>query len=89
MPARVVPTERPDFLARLTAESAEFGVEVAEFFDSEVEARLRRLPGYAADLLDGAEFRHKEDRRQLTVEANSSLAKRTPPQKSNANGPSW
>jgi hypothetical protein len=67
MPAVVVPTERPDFLARLTPESAQFGVEIAEFFDSEVEARLRRLPGYIASLLDGGQFRHKENRRQLTL----------------------
>jgi len=68
MPARVVPTERPDFLVRLAAESADFGVEVVEFFDSETEARLRRLPGYVGNLLNGGDFRHKEDRRQLTVD---------------------
>ena len=68
MPARVFPNERPDFLVRLAAESAEFGVEVTEFFDSEVEARLQRLPGYVGELLDGGDIRHKEDRRHLTVD---------------------
>jgi hypothetical protein len=68
MPARVVPSERPDFVASLSTESSEFGVEVAEFFDSTVAARLQRLPGYVGDLLGGSDVRHKEDRRQLTID---------------------
>ena len=67
-PTLVVASERPDFLVRLTPQSPEFGVEIAEFFDSEVEARLRRLPGYVTHLLDGGAFKHKKDRRQLTVD---------------------
>jgi hypothetical protein len=67
-PALVVPSERPDFIVRQTQQSSEFGVEVAEFFDSEVEARLRRLPGYVSHLLDGGVFKHKKDRHELTVD---------------------
>jgi len=67
-PALVLPSERPDFLVRLTPRSPEFGVEIAEFFDFEVEARLRRLPGYVTHLLDGGVFKHKKDRRELTID---------------------
>jgi hypothetical protein len=44
----VVPSERPDFLARYHARASYFGVEIAEFFHSETNARIQRIPGYAA-----------------------------------------
>ena len=67
-PSAVINSERPDFLIRLAPELPLFGVEVAEYFDSEVEARLRRISGYVSHLLEGGLFRHKEDKTELTLE---------------------
>jgi hypothetical protein len=67
-PFEVLPSERPDFLARLREPLPMFGVEIAEFYDSEVEARIRQIPGYVGALLEGRPFRHKRDRQDLTVD---------------------
>jgi hypothetical protein len=60
--------ERPDFLIRASAGERAFGVEVTEFFQSESQARLDRIPGYATDLLAGDGVRHKTDRQHLIVD---------------------
>lgn len=59
--------ENPDFRCTVGLEW-EFGVEVTEFFYSESAARLRRIPGYARELLGQARYRHKNDKRRIRVE---------------------
>lgn len=56
----IIASERPDFLIR-GATGAQFGVEVAEIYDSQTTARLERIPEYAIELLSGGGFRHKDD----------------------------
>lgn len=65
-PLSVTESESPDFVCE--AFGNKFGVEVTEFFVSESEARLQKLPGYGLALLKGGEYRHKNDRASLKVE---------------------
>lgn len=62
-----VPHERPDFLAKRNDLTA-LGIEVTELFVDDTEARLQRIPDYPTSLLEGADFRHKDDRRLLRVQ---------------------
>lgn len=55
-------SERPDFTLRLVHDDVPFGVEVSDFYHSELLARLDRMPGYVAHLLDGGRVKHKDDR---------------------------
>jgi hypothetical protein len=64
----VVSHERPDFLARRNHGLRYFGVEIAEFYFTETDARLHRIPGYSGELLDGKGVRHRDERRNLEVE---------------------
>jgi hypothetical protein len=64
----VIESERPDFLVRQSLHSALFGVEIAEFYHSETDARIKRNLNYGSDLLDGKDYMHKDDRRHLRVE---------------------
>jgi hypothetical protein len=66
-PFEIEDSERPDFIAKLVPLDDPFGIEVTEFFRSESSARLDRIPGYVGDLLQGGAFKHKADRRELTV----------------------
>jgi hypothetical protein len=59
---QIIDCETPDFLVCLANGLPEFGVEIAEFYFSESQARLVHIPGYIRDLLNGGEFRHKDDR---------------------------
>lgn len=63
----VVEHENPDFLARCSPELPYFGVEITEYYDSESNARLSCIPDYVSELLQGEDFRHKDDRRVLEV----------------------
>ncbi len=65
-PLVVNESESPDFLCE--AFGSKFGVEVTEFFVSESEARLQKLPGYGLSLLKGGDYRHKKDKASLKVE---------------------
>ncbi|HEX9782263.1 MAG TPA: hypothetical protein VGA56_05960, partial [Opitutaceae bacterium] len=65
--ADVTASECPDFLVRLFDGSNYFGVEVTELYQSETNARLDRISGYSDELLDGHDFRHKDDRKALEV----------------------
>lgn len=67
MPFALDDSEQPDFLAKLAPLDKPFGIEVTEFFQSESKARLERIPGYVGQLLDGGNFRHRVDQRELTV----------------------
>lgn len=73
-PFAIDDSERPDFLVRLTPDDEPFGLEVAEFFQSESQARLDRIPGYVGNLLDGGPFRHKDDRLQLVIDKVSIIS---------------
>ncbi|MCA9023913.1 MAG: hypothetical protein KDA86_01750 [Planctomycetaceae bacterium] len=64
---QVKATERPDFVCTVS-ESHHFGVEVTEFFETEAQARMQRIPGYGLDLLCGGAHRHKDDVLELKVE---------------------
>lgn len=61
-------SERPDFLLRLAPVDGLFGVEIAESYHSESQARLERLPGYLDHLLDGGTVKHKNDRQGFAVD---------------------
>lgn len=73
MPADITPGERPDFTARVSDQATPFGVEIVDFFDSESEARLQRVPRYLDELLDHGRFRHKVDRCELVVDKVSVI----------------
>jgi hypothetical protein len=62
----IVPSERPDFIVSSRG-GRQFGVEIAELYQSQTTARLDRIPGYSSELLDGGDFRHKDDAQQITV----------------------
>ena len=63
------PSEAPDFLVRITGDREQFGVEIAEFYDSQTNARLDRVPDYVHGLLAGGDCRHKDDREALTFDS--------------------
>jgi len=63
----IVQHENPDFLVRHFRDSPFFGVEVTEYFHTEANARIDRIDGYVTDLLQGENFKHKDDRKTLTV----------------------
>jgi len=64
---RLVPDERPDFLCQQDGKTV-LGIEVTDYFFTKVEARLEKIPGYPNSLLEGQEFKHKDDRDALRVE---------------------
>jgi hypothetical protein len=59
--------EEPDFICT-AREGEQFGVEVTEFFLTESDARLKKLDMYGAGLLSGADFRHKDDKKNIQIE---------------------
>jgi hypothetical protein len=63
----ILPHENPDFLVRQTPRTPYFGVEVTEYHVSETSARLDRLDGYTTTLLNGGDFRHKDDPKHVEV----------------------
>jgi hypothetical protein len=63
----VLTHENPDFLVRQSPGLPHFGVEVTEYHVNETNARLDRLKGYSTRLLDGGDFRHKDDPKHVEV----------------------
>jgi hypothetical protein len=63
----IVESERPDFICEIP-EKIRFGVEVTDFFLSESEARLCRIPNYAIDLLTTKKYKHKDDKHRIRVD---------------------
>ncbi|MHC4088877.1 MAG: hypothetical protein ACYSVY_01105 [Planctomycetota bacterium] len=62
-------SEVPDFIIRSQGPTGYvFGVEVTDAYHSESSARLMNLPGYVTHLLQGGEYKHKDDRQRLTVD---------------------
>ena len=51
--SEIEPHESPDFLIRPHPRAERFGVEISEFYLTEGHARLDRIEGYRAELLDG------------------------------------
>ncbi|TXK80677.1 hypothetical protein [Paenibacillus sp. N3.4] len=48
-------------------EETYFGVEVTEYYYNETNARMDNIPCYSSSLLDGGDFLHKSDRKELKV----------------------
>ena len=61
----VTPTEKPDFTVKNA--DGEFGVEITEFYFSQSEARIKNIPGYFQEILEGKKYRHKDDAVPLDV----------------------
>ena len=60
-------TEKPDFWLKYMGQNSYFDIEVTERFNSETSARLKKIPNYLSELIDGKPFRHKDDREVLEV----------------------
>ncbi len=59
--------ENPDFLVRLFPDMPYFGVEVTEYYLTETNARIDNISDYTNKLLNGEDFKHKNDKKILTV----------------------
>lgn len=59
--------EAPDFVC-FRNNTPILGVEVTELYHNETDARLENLDGYVLSLLDGGDFRHKQDKKNIKVE---------------------
>jgi hypothetical protein len=79
----VRPHESPDFLCR-RSDIVILGVEVTEYFHSESDARLQRIPGYAKELLGVRRYRHSNDKNSLRVEKITYLPGAIRPKASNS-----
>jgi len=63
----VISTESPDFIC-IKSGSPVLGVEITELFTNETDARLDKIDGYSLALLNGGDFRHKEDKENIKVD---------------------
>lgn len=59
--------ETPDFLVRYFPNTSYFGVEVTEYYLTETNARLDNITDYSGHLLNGKDYKHKDDRTVLNV----------------------
>jgi hypothetical protein len=59
--------ENPDFLVRYFPNTSYFGVEVTEYYLTETNARIDNISGYTGQLLNGNDFKHKDDSKVLNV----------------------
>ncbi len=64
---KVAPSEKPDFLY-LRNDKCILGVEVTELFTNKSDARLNKIDGYSGELLNGGDFRHKDDKVNIEVD---------------------
>ncbi len=63
---RIEGSERPDF--KCSGDGIEdFGIEVTEFFNTESDARLLKIPKYAVELIKSGNYRHKDDIDEIPV----------------------
>ena len=60
-------SENPDFLVRYFPNTSYFGVEVTEYYLTETNARIDNIADYTGELLNGNDFKHKDDRKVLNV----------------------
>jgi len=65
--ANCIEHEAPDFLAIQNGKTT-LGIEITELFGSESDARLKKLPQYAENLISGKKHIHKDDIKHLKVE---------------------
>jgi len=63
----VLESEEPDFIMKYRNEESFFGVEITEYYYNETNARMDNIEGYFSSLLDGGDFLHKSDRKELDV----------------------
>ena len=58
-------SENPDFLVRFLPTTAyfDFGVEVTKYYLTETNARIDNIAGYTRGLLNGCDFKHKDDKK--------------------------
>lgn len=59
--------EAPDFNIRHKHEESLFGVEITELYQSNSDARMKRIPGYFKDIIGNEEYLHKDDKDALEV----------------------
>lgn len=64
----VIAGENPDFKIRNKHQQNFFGVEITELYYSESNARLDNIQGYLGEILDGNQFRHRKDIKNLAVQ---------------------
>ena len=60
---QITDSECPDFRIKNKGYNSSFGVEITEFYFSESNARLRKIPNYFSEIFDGNQYRHKESPR--------------------------
>jgi hypothetical protein len=63
----VISAESPDFICHARGEPV-LGVEITELFRNEGYARLKKIPGYALQLIDSRAYKHKHDKKWISVE---------------------
>lgn len=63
----VIKSEAPDFVC-IRQNTTVLGAEITELYYKESDARLNKIDGYALELLDGGDFRHKEDKKNIKVD---------------------
>ncbi len=64
---KVVPSESPDFVCFMDGQPF-LGVEVTKLYRDESHARLKEIDGYALNLIEGGNYRHKTDKKRIRVE---------------------
>jgi hypothetical protein len=63
----IINNENPDFKIKKKSQEKFFGVEVTEFYYSELSARMKNIPKYISDIINNKQYRHKKDRKALEV----------------------
>lgn len=63
----MVPSESPDFVCFKDGRPF-LGVEVTKLYRDESHARLKEIGGYALNLIEGGNYRHKADKKRIRVE---------------------
>lgn len=76
----IIDCENPDFKVRNKHQQSFFGVEVTEFYFSESSARMRNIPNYVGEILDGRQYYHREDIKALEVHEFTLLSNDKPDQ---------
>lgn len=65
--AQIEDSEEPDFIICEKKDGNRFGVEVTELYYTETNARMKNLDNYCLDLLDGKDFKHKDDKKNIEI----------------------
>lgn len=70
----VMHEDKPDFWIKNEC-GDHFGVEVTQLFINESDARLKKIKGYSSDLLESRNYRHKDDKDNLTIDNIEIISK--------------